>query len=301
MWNWFCVVILGIVEGLTEFLPVSSTGHLVLVESWLDFQNTLGDGGKAFADAFKMIIQLGAILAILVVYPKRFIGLADLRWRPGFAGMRGLLLLFATSVPTALLGVAFNDVIDQWLLSPLPVTIALAVGAIWILVIERLLVRRTATKYSISSEQSTEFVAKSETIAESARQTGGLDQLTWKQAVGIGCFQCLALWPGMSRSTSTILGAMMLGVERKTATAYSFFAAVPIMIGATLWTVLRKYDVILAGGHFGLLTVGFIVSFLAAWLAVRWFVHFLTRHTLRPFGWYRLILAAICLAFYLMK
>ncbi len=300
MWNWFCVVILGIVEGLTEFLPVSSTGHLVLVESWLDFQNTLGDGGKAFADAFKMIIQLGAILAILVVYPKRFVGLADLRWRTGFAGMRGLLLLFATSVPAALLGVVFNDVIDQWLLRPLPVAIALAVGAIWILVIERFLARRASAK-SVAESESADAEVSTESDAESASNADGLDRLTWKQAVGIGCFQCLALWPGMSRSTSTILGAMMLGVERKTATAYSFFAAVPIMIGATLWTVLRKYDVILAGGHFGLLTVGFIVSFFAAWLAVRWFVHFLTRHTLQPFGWYRLVLAAICLAFYLMK
>ena len=94
---------------------------------------------------------------------------------------------------------------------------------------------------------------------------------------------------------------MMLGVDRKTATAYSFFAAVPIMIGAAFWTVIRKYDAILAGGHFGLLAVGFVVSFFSAWLAVRWFVSFLTRHTLRPFGWYRLVLAAICLAFYLMK
>ncbi|MDD3470047.1 MAG: undecaprenyl-diphosphate phosphatase [Thermoguttaceae bacterium] len=288
MWNWLCVVILGIVEGLTEFLPVSSTGHLVLVESWLNFQNTLGDGGKQFADAFKMIIQLGAILAILVVYPRRFIGLADLRWRSGFAGIRGLSLLFVTSVPAALLGVAFNDIIDEWLLSPLPVAAALAVGAIWMLVIERSFVRRVSA-------------AVSEVSSASTSELDGLDQLTWKQAVGIGCFQCLALWPGMSRSTSTILGAMMLGVDRKTATAYSFFAAVPIMIGAAFWTVIRKYDAILAGGHFGLLAVGFVVSFFSAWLAVRWFVSFLTRHTLRPFGWYRLVLAAICLAFYLMK
>ena len=145
--------------------------------------------------------------------------------------------------------------------------IALAVGAVWILVVEHF---RPQVKVE------------------------GVDSLTWKEALGIGLFQCLSLWPGMSRSASTILGGMMLGVERKTATEYSFFAAVPIMIAATLFDFYKKRDLFHAD-QMQMLAIGFVVSFIVAWIAVKFFIHFLSRHTLVPFGWYRLALAGVVL------
>ncbi len=144
----------------------------------------------------------------------------------------------------------------------------LAVGALWILAVERRLPRT---------------------------RREGIDDLDWKDALGIGFFQCLALWPGMSRSSSTILGGMMLGVERKTATEFSFFAAVPLLSAATLHELYESRH-LLAAEHVPVFAIGFAVSFLAAWAAVKLFVRFLGRHTLEPFGWYRLAVAAVVLA-----
>ena len=142
---------------------------------------------------------------------------------------------------------------------------ALAVGAIWILGVEW---------YAPQGKKE------------------GVDSLTWREALGVGLFQCLSLWPGMSRAASTILGGMICGVERKTATEYSFFAAVPIMIAATLYKLYKIHSHI-TSERFGMLAIGFVVSFIFAWLAVKFFIHFLSRHTLASFAWYRLILAGL--------
>ena len=123
-------------------------------------------------------------------------------------------------------------------------------------------------------------------------KTAGVDSITWKQALSIGCFQCLSLWPGMSRAASTILGGMISGLERKTATEYSFFAAVPIMIAATGFELYKSYKYLNAE-NLGMIAIGFVVSFIFAWLAVKFFIHFLSRHTLTPFGWYRLVVAVL--------
>jgi undecaprenyl-diphosphatase len=254
--------IMGVVEGITEFLPISSTGHLKLLDHFLDFKQLVGDD---FANAFEIIIQLGAILAIVAAYPHRFLGLLKFKGKKGFSGIHGIGLLVITSIPAALLGFVAEKRIEERLFSPITVAAALAVGAIWILAVEW-------------------FSPKV--------KTEGLDSLTWKEALGVGLFQCLSLWPGMSRSASTILGGMICGVERKTATEYSFFAAVPIMIAATLYKLMKIYHV-LTPDRFKILAIGFVVSFIFAWLAVKFFVHFLSRHTLVPFGWYRLILAGL--------
>jgi undecaprenyl-diphosphatase len=254
--------LMGVVEGLTEFLPISSTGHLILVGSASGFDNLVG---KDTADAFKVIIQLGAILAVVAAYPKRFTGLLRFGDEKGLSGFRGLSLLAITTIPAGLLAFAAHKTIETKLFSNLTVAIALAVGAVWILVVERF---RPRVKVE------------------------GVDSLTWKEALGIGLFQCFSLWPGMSRAASTILGGMMLGVERKTATEYSFFAAVPLMIAATVFDFYKKRHLFHAE-QMEMLIIGFVVSFIVAWIAVKFFIRFLTRHTLVPFGWYRLALAGV--------
>jgi len=253
--------LMGIVEGITEFLPISSTGHLILVDHALGFKATYGEG---FADAFEIIIQLGAILAIVAAYPRRFTGLLRFKENRGFSGFRGIGLLVVTTIPAAVLGFLFHHRIEKELFFPRPVAVAMTVGAVWILLTEY---RRPRARIE------------------------GVDALTWREALSIGLFQCFSLWPGMSRSASTILGGMISGVERKTATEYSFFAAVPLMIAATVFKLYKSHGVL--SGHWTMLSVGFVVSFIVAWLVVKGFVWFLSRHTLVPFGWYRLVVAGV--------
>jgi len=257
--EYLLAVVMGVVEGLTEFLPVSSTGHLILAGHASGFSERLG---KPAADAFEVIIQLGAILAVVAAYPHRFLRLLQGRENRGFSGLRGIGLLVVTTLPAAVLGLLVHAAIEEHLFSPMTVALALAVGAVWILLTER-----WAPQPKVE----------------------GLDSLGWRDALHIGLFQCLSLWPGMSRSASTILGGMISGVERKTATEYSFFAAVPVMIAATGFKMVKSRDAL--ADHLPVLAVGFIVSFIVAWLAVKGFVWFLGRHTLVPFGWYRLALA----------
>jgi len=259
-------ILLGIVEGLTEFIPVSSTGHLILAGDLLGFKQLVG--GKEVADTFEIFIQLGAILAVVAAYPGRFAGLLRLGDNRGFSGLRGIALLAITSIPAGLLGLVARRPIREHLFWPIPVAIAMAAGALWILAVEWRLPRR---------------------------RRDSVDSLDWKDAAGIGLFQCMALWPGMSRSASTILGGMMLGVERKAATEYSFFAAVPILAAATLYDLFKSRDVLRAS-HAAVFAIGFIVSFVVAWASVKFLIRFLSRHTLVAFGWYRLAAAALALA-----
>jgi len=258
----FSAVILGLVEGLTEFLPISSTGHLILTGHLMGFT-----GEKAAT--FEVVIQLGAILAVVVLYWDRFWGL--LRNDPArpFSGLRGIWLLVLTTIPASVAGLIAHDFIKRYLFGPQTVAWALAGGAVAILVVESL--------------------RRSERIR-------GLDAVTPALALGIGCFQCLALWPGFSRSAATIMGGMLLGAERKTAAEYSFVAAVPIMVAATGYDMLKSYA-LFSAADLPFLAVGFVVSFLAAWAAVKGFIALLGRLTLRPFALYRLILAGLVLAF----
>jgi len=261
-------VLLGLVEGLTEFLPVSSTGHLILFEDALGFAERLGPNGKETAQAFTVIIQGGAILAVLAAYPRRFADLIDFRRPSGFAGMRALTLLFITSLPAGLLALATRKFIHEHFFNPLSVALALACGAVWILLVDRS--NRTASVET-------------------------LDRFTWRNALSVGLFQCLALWPGMSRSTATILGGMHSGVDRRAATEYSFLAAVPLLTAASLYELYRarhSFD----AAHLGVFAIGFVVSFITALAAIKLFVRFLQRHTLVAFAWYRLGLAALVLS-----
>jgi len=259
---WYVAIILGIVEGLTEFLPISSTGHLIIAGELLDFT-----GPKA--ETFAIVIQLGAILAVVVLYWDRFKGLLFPDRSRKFSGVYGLWLLFLTSLPASVLGLLTHHYIKAYLFSPFTVAVALAVGAVLIFIVEAMDKRAT---------------------------THTLDEITPKTALGIGLFQCLALWPGFSRSASTIMGGMLLGAKRTVAAEYSFIAAVPIMFAATGYDFLKNYA-LFESGDLVFLLIGFVVSFIAAWLAVKGFIVLLGRLTLRPFAVYRILLAALILLF----
>ncbi len=260
MGSWIASL-LGLVEGATEFLPVSSTGHLILFGRLFNWD---GDAAKTF----EVFIQLGAILAVVLVYRKRFLGLLNFTSASGLTGVRGLSLLALTTVPAAVVGLLAHGMIKERLFEPMPVALALGVGGAAILIVER--------------------------IRPQARLEG-LDALTWREALAIGLFQCLALWPGISRSAATILGAMLIGVERRTAAEYSFFAAVPVLTAAGLYDLYRNWSC-LTSCDLAPFTVGFAVAFISGWFAIRYFIRFLSHHTLAPFGWYRLVLAVLVAA-----
>ncbi|HEX9868112.1 MAG TPA: undecaprenyl-diphosphate phosphatase [Candidatus Tectomicrobia bacterium] len=249
-------VMLGIVEGLTEFIPVSSTGHLIVAGYLLGFE-----GPKAAT--FEIFIQLGAILAVVFLYKDHFRHMCTLRPLRGFAGRTGIILLGLTTIPALILGAGAHRFIKAYLFTPASVAVGLGLGGVGILLVERFLPR----------------VKKS-----------GLDVLTHGDAVVVGLFQCLALWPGMSRSACTIVGGMAVGIERETAAQYSFLAAVPIIFAATVFDLYKTLP-ILQGSDVPMFAIGFVVSFMAAWVAIKFFLRFLGSHTLRSFGWYRIILA----------
>jgi undecaprenyl-diphosphatase len=263
-------IILGIVEGVTEFLPVSSTGHLILATELLGFD------AEKWA-AFNVIIQLGAILAIVVLYWRTFwavleglIGGNAVSWR----FVRNVLIGF---LPSAVLGFILLKHIEALLGNALVVAIAFIVGGVAILVIEKLAKR---------SEQ------------------GGVADMPVKTAVGIGIAQCLSMIPGVSRSAATIMGALTLGVERRTAAEFSFFLAIPTMLGATTLEFVKHRSELMAGASgvgIGTVAVGFVVSFVVAMVVVRAFVRFISRHSFAPFAWYRLVVGVIALGWLLVR
>ncbi len=253
-------IVLGIVEGLTEFLPVSSTGHLIVVGSLLNFEGVR-------ASTFEVFIQLGAILAVVILFWDRFIHLLDFKRKEGFAGLRGIGLLVVTSVPALTIAALGYDFIKQQLFSPLTVAIGLGIGGIAIIIVEKVLKGSTHT---------------------------GLDSITWTDALVIGLFQILALWPGVSRSAATMLSGMGRGLDRRTSAEYSFFAAVPALAAAALYDLyknigaLQSSDILIFG-------LGFVVAFVSAWLAVKFFLKLVSTNNLIPFGWYRILVAVVIL------
>lgn len=257
----FVAVVLGIIEGLTEFIPVSSTGHLIVAGHLLGFE-----GEKAAT--FEVVIQMGAILAVALLYRERLYRLATIRRMPGFAGQRGWLLLALVTMPAALLGLLFHGAIKEHLFSPTTVAIGWGVGGIAILLVERF---------------------------RPGERVDNLDAVTWREALGIGLFQCLALWPGVSRAAATIGGGMLMRLGRTTASEFSFIAAIPIIVAAGTYDLYKSWH-LLTMEDLPFFALGFIVSFAFAWLSVTLFLRILQVSTLRPFGWYRIGAAVIALA-----
>jgi undecaprenyl-diphosphatase len=261
MFDAFVAVILGIVEGLTEFIPVSSTGHLIVAGHLLGFE-----GEKAAT--FEVVIQMGAILAVAVLYRHRLESLRTLRRLPGFAGQRGWLLLILATLPAGVLGMLAHGAIKEHLFSPTTVAIGWGVGGVAILLLERF--------------------KPDERVCD-------LDQVTWRGALGIGLFQCLALWPGISRAAATIGGGMIMRLGRTTASEFSFIAAIPIIAAASAYDLMKSWH-LLSMADVPFFVLGFLVAFIFAWLSVTLFLRILQVSTLRPFGWYRIVAAAIALA-----
>jgi undecaprenyl-diphosphatase len=256
------VILLGLVEGVTEFLPVSSTGHLILLGDLLGFE---GPPGRVF----EVVIQLGAILAICVVYFGRFWNVATglgSRDPNSWRFVRTVLLAF---LPAMVLGAALHGFIKEVLFNPTVVSVALIVGGVAILVIERFL---PVTRYT------------------------QIESFPVPLALKIGFFQCLALVPGVSRSGATILGSLLMGVDRRTAAEFTFFLAVPTMAGATVYDLYKNW------GHMDfdsatIVVIGFVTAFLAAAVVVKGLVDFVGRYGFTPFGWYRIALGTGMLAF----
>ncbi len=251
-------IFMGVVEGLTEFLPVSSTGHLILFGDLLHFEGPPGH-------VFEVVIQFGAILAVVALYWRKFLNiLLHLREADAQHFVRNLLLAF---LPAVVIGALVHDAIKAALFNATVVAIALIVGGIAILVIERV--------KPIARIHSTEAMG-------------------WKTALAIGFMQCMAMIPGVSRSGATIMGALMVGVDRKTAAEFSFFLAVPTMFAASVYD-LYKGGVGMDGAGLELIAIGFVVSFLVALFVVRWLVRFVQTHGFGLFAWYRIVLGTVIL------
>jgi undecaprenyl-diphosphatase len=251
-------IILGIVEGVTEFIPVSSTGHLILATELLGF-----DAEKW--SAFNVIIQLGAILAIVVLYWRTFWAVLEGLFRANPMSLKFIRNILIGFLPSAILGFLLINKIELLLGNAEIVAWALILGGVAILVIERLVKR-------------TDIV--------------GVAEMPLKTVIGVGLIQCLSMIPGVSRSGATILGGLSLGVERRTAAEFSFFLAIPTMLGATTLELVKHHDTLLAGASgvgFGTVAVGFIVSFVVAIVVVKGFVHYISRHGFAPFAWYRIV------------
>ena len=263
------IIVLGIVEGVTEFLPVSSTGHLILAGALLGY-----DDGRW--QLFNIVIQLGAILAVVVLYWRTFwavmLGLVK-RDPPSLRFIRNIMIAF---LPAAVVGLLLRKQIEALLLQPIVVAIALIGGGVAILAIERL-------------------VKPGETRGVAAVPAG--------TAIGIGFLQCLAMIPGVSRSGATILGALSLGVDRRTAAEFSFFLAIPTMLGASVLEIAKHHDELQAANGVGVggIALGFVVAFVVALLVVRWFVGIVGRRGFSPFAWYRIVIGSVSLIWLLTK
>jgi undecaprenyl-diphosphatase len=260
LWTALQVVILGIIEGLTEFLPISSTGHQIVVADLLGFG---GDRAKAF----NIIIQLGAILAVMWEYRRKIlITLFNVpRQREAQRFTANLLIAF---MPAVVIGVIFADQIHQYLFNALTVAAALVIGGVVMLWAER-------RQHEVTVEE--------------------VDDMSWKEALKIGCAQCLAMIPGTSRSASTIIGGLLFGLSRRAATEFSFFLAMPTMVGAAVYSGY-KYRELFQPGDLPVFALGFVVSFVFAMIAVRGLLKFIANHSYALFAWYRIGFGLLILA-----
>ncbi|MFQ5701890.1 MAG: undecaprenyl-diphosphate phosphatase [Acidobacteriota bacterium] len=260
-------ILLGLLEGVTEFLPISSTGHLIVGGHLLGFTGPV-------ASSFEIFIQLGAILAVVWVYRRHLGSVAAGAFRrdPDPDAWRLLRNLAISFAPAGVVGLLFHGFIQEHLFGPLTVAGSLVVGGVAMIVIER------------------------------ARPEGGVDsimRISWSMAFAVGCAQALALFPGVSRAAATIMGGMVSGLNRKTATEFSFYLAIPTMFAATLYDLLRSWSV-LSVDELAPFAVGFVMAFASALLAVRGLLRFISRHDFQAFGWYRIVFGGFVAAYFLL-
>ena len=281
--TWFLLkaVFLGLVEGLTEFIPVSSTAHLLLIGSWIDF-NSSDD------KVFEVVIQFGSILAVMWIFRARLFQLVRgtlARDPVEVAFMRNLLIAF---LPAAVIGALAIKYIKMLFHSPMVFVFTLVVGGIIMLWVER---KPEYAKFPTGTSPQ----GGAETAASRRATAHTLEQISWKQALVVGFAQCLAMVPGTSRSGATIISGMIAGIDRRTATEFSFFLAMPTMLAATVYDLSRNASA-LNSTELSAIAVGFVAAFLSALVVVRAVLLFVSRHTYRPFAWYRIGLGVVVFA-----
>ncbi|BDB25158.1 undecaprenyl-diphosphate phosphatase [Cupriavidus sp. P-10] len=272
-------VILGIVEGLTEFLPISSTGHLILAGQLLDFNDEKGK-------IFEIVIQFGAILAVCWEFRARIANVVrGLGSEP--KAQRFAINVVIASAPAIVLAFIFGKWIKAHLFNPISVALAFIVGGVVILLAEW----RDARRGTVSHPQGNALL---EAAKAGAPRIESVDDLNWRDALKVGLAQCFALVPGTSRSGATIIGGMLFGLSRQVATEFSFFLAIPVIFGATVYE-LYKARALLNGDDLGVFAVGFVFAFLSAFLCVRWLLRFVATHDFKPFAWYRIAFGIVVL------
>ena len=264
--SYLVAVILGIVEGLTEFLPISSTGHLILAGGLLGYHSEK-------AKVFEIVIQTGAMLAIVWEYRRRFFGAAQGAFSDPLAQrfIRNLIVAF---IPAGVMGLAFNSLIKSYLFFAVPVALAFIIGGVIILWVER---------------------APKPGQAARADRVVNVDDMTWQDALKVGIAQTFALIPGTSRSGATIIGGMLFGLSRKVATEFSFFLAVPTLVAAGAYSLIKN-RALLSADDIGFFAVGSFTAFVSAFICVRWLLRYIISHDFTVFAWYRIIFGLVILA-----
>ena len=265
-------ILFGIVEGITEWLPISSTGHMILLDEFVNLKVT-----DEFYDLFQVVIQLGAILAVVIMYFKTICPFGfgkNKEEQKSTWNLWGKILV--ACLPAAIIGILFDDWLDEHLYNSVVVSLTLIIYGIIFIIIE-------SKKFG-------------------KRETKNLDKITYKQALGIGAFQLLSLIPGTSRSGSTIIGGLILGLERSVAASFTFFLAIPVMVGASLLKLLKyilKVGLVFQTGELLLLGVGCLVTFIVSILIIKFLMNYIRKHDFKVFGYYRIVLGIIVLAYFL--
>jgi undecaprenyl-diphosphatase len=264
--SYLTAVILGIVEGLTEFLPISSTGHLILAGGLLGYHSEK-------AKVFEIVIQTGAMLAIVWEYRRRFFGVATSAFSDR-ASQRFLINLIVAFIPAGIMGLAFNTLIKSYLFFAVPVALAFIIGGVIILWVER---------------------ARGDGQQARVDRVVNVDDMTWQDALKVGIAQTFALIPGTSRSGATIIGGMLFGLSRKVATEFSFFLAVPTLVAAGGYSLI-KHRALLSADDIGFFAVGSLTAFVSAFVCVRWLLRYIATHDFTVFAWYRIAFGLVILA-----
>lgn len=280
---------LGIIEGLTEFLPISSTAHLLIIGDWINFVSSSDK-------VFEVVIQFGSILAVMWVFRQRLWQLI----RGTFSGDRTELLftrnLLIAFLPAAVIGALMISYIKALFHNPAVFVFTLVGGGLLMLWVER---KPQYAKFEDESGKVASY-GKGDSVTSLRATANTLEDITWKQALIVGFAQCVAMVPGTSRSGATIIGGMLAGIQRKTATEFSFFLAMPTMLAATVYDLYRNAGA-LSGTEVNAILIGFVLAFLSALVVVRAVLSFVSRHTYRPFAWYRIALGGVVMMWLLMR
>lgn len=297
-------VVFGIVEGITEWLPISSTGHMLLLNEFLTM-----DVSEDFWNMFLVVIQLGAILAVIVVFFHQlnpFSRKKTKQERHNTWVMWGKTIV--ACIPAAVIGLPLDDWMEENLSSPYVIAAALIIYGVIFIVIEN--VRENRAKAKLAEQPSGKHFVQADAseldaqalsvLADEDARVQTIDELDWKTAIGIGCFQVLSMVPGTSRSGSTIIGGLVLGCSRSVASEFSFYLAIPVMFGASGLRLVKYFLAgnTLAGMELAVLLVGCIVAFVVSLLVIRFLMNFVREHDFKPFGWYRIILGVIVILYF---